>query len=212
MVLFGLAMLAAGAVALPAPVIDNERVTVWDITLAPGQSGPPTPRDRDAVILFVEGGTVRTTPSAGPATTAVRTFGEAVFIPRGTQSVDTLVSGGPAHEVMVALKDNPVPLVPNTTGLPAAFPRPGSVKVLENPGVVVWNYSWSPGVRTPMHFHDKDVVLSYRYDGALKSATPDGAETVNAYKAGEIRFNRANRAHAEELTSGRQSAVMMELK
>ena len=33
-----------------------------------------------------------------------------------------------------------------------------------------------------------------------------------AYKAGDIRFNRANRAHFERLVSGRQSAVMMELK
>jgi hypothetical protein len=63
-----------------------------------------------------------------------------------------------------------------------------------------------------MHFHDKDVVVAYRYDGTLKSVTPDGASVLNAYRAGEIRFNRANRSHYEELTSARQSAVMMELK
>jgi len=63
-----------------------------------------------------------------------------------------------------------------------------------------------------MHFHDKDVVLAYRYDGALKSVTPDGKEIVNAYKAGEIRFNRGNRTHYEELVTDRQSAVMAELK
>jgi hypothetical protein len=78
--------------------------------------------------------------------------------------------------------------------------------------VVVWNYSWAPGKPTPMHFHDKDVVVAYRYDGALKSVTPDGKATANAYKAGEVRFNKANRAHYELLTSPRQSAVMMELK
>jgi hypothetical protein len=55
-------------------------------------------------------------------------------------------------------------------------------------------------------------VVAYRYDGTLKSVTPDGATTANAYQAGEIRFNKANRSHYEELTTDRQSAVMMELK
>ena len=35
---------------------------------------------------------------------------------------------------------------------------------------------------------------------------------VNNYKAGEIRFNLANRAHYEQVMSDQQNAVMMELK
>jgi hypothetical protein len=54
--------------------------------------------------------------------------------------------------------------------------------------------------------------VAYRFDGALKSVTPDGASIVNPYKAGDIRFNKGNRAHYEELVDDRQSAVMMELK
>jgi hypothetical protein len=30
-----------------------------------------------------------------------------------------------------------------------------------------------------MHFHDKDIVVVYRYDGSLKSTTPDGKSVVN---------------------------------
>jgi hypothetical protein len=63
-----------------------------------------------------------------------------------------------------------------------------------------------------MHFHDKDVVVAYRYAGPLKSTTPDGAVTENPYKKGEIRFNKSNRTHSELLTSDRQSAVILELK
>lgn len=211
MIGFGLVMLAMAPTAMPAPVIDNERVTVWDVKLGPGQSGFATPHDLDTVILFVEGGMI-STRSGGKATTATRNFGDAVFVPRGSDAVDTVVSGGPAHEIVVALKDNPVPPTANTTGLPPAFPRPGSVKALENNRVVVWNYSWKTGVPTPMHFHAYDVVLSYRYDGSLKSVEPSGKETVNNYKAGDIRFNRGNRAHYEVLQSDRLSAVMMELK
>jgi hypothetical protein len=48
------------AVAQPAPVIDNERVTVWDIKLTKGEAGPATPNDQDTVIMFLEGGDIRT--------------------------------------------------------------------------------------------------------------------------------------------------------
>ena len=36
--------------ALAAPVIDNDRVTVWDVTLAKGQSAPATPADNSPEV------------------------------------------------------------------------------------------------------------------------------------------------------------------
>jgi redox-sensitive bicupin YhaK (pirin superfamily) len=204
--------LVAPVSAAPAPLIDNERVTVWDITLAKGDASPVTPPDEDSVIMFLEGGTIRTLLANGKSHVATRKFGDAVFLAKGSGASDTLVSGGPAHEIIVALKNQTEPVVPNNSGLPAAFPRPGSVKVLENPRVIVWHYSWVPGKPTPMHFHDKDVVVAYRYDGTLKSVMPDGSVTENPYKRGEIRFNKANRTHSELLATARQSAVILELK
>ncbi len=205
------------ALADAGKAIDNERLTVWDVKLAEGASAPPTPQDADAVIMFLEGGRIRSVDGAGKASIAVRQFGDAVFVPRGSDVTDTLLSGGQApgnqaHEIVIVLKDLVVPATPNTTPYPAAFPRPGSVKVIDNARVVVWHYSWTPGVPTPMHFHDKDVVVAYRYDGTLKSTAPDGTVVVNPYKAGDIRFNKSNRSHTEEVVGERQSAVMMELK
>jgi uncharacterized RmlC-like cupin family protein len=207
-----LAAASAATAAAAGPVIDNERVMVWDVKLAPGESGPASPHDEDTVIMFLEGGQIRTVDGNGKATTAERKAGDVVFVPRGTDATDTLVSGGLAHEVVVTLKDRKAAPIANTAGLPPAFPRPGSVKVLDNDRVVAWNYTWAKGMPTPMHFHDKDVVVAYRFDGSLKSVTPDGAAVVNPYKTGDIRFNKGNRAHYEELVDGRQSAVMMELK
>jgi len=200
------------AAAQLAPVIDNERVTVWDVILGKGESAPATPHDMDTVIMFLEGGRIRTLVAGGKISTARHGFGDAVFVPKGTDAIQTLVSDGRAHEIVVALKDFRAPVVVNTTGLPAAFPRPGSVRVLDNDRITVWHYTWTPGMPTPMHFHDKDIVVAFRYDGTLKSVTPDGATVANAYKAGDIRYSKANRSHYEELTTDRQSAVMMELK
>ena len=125
-----LAMILA-APAYTAPVIDNERVTVWDVPLTVSASGPMTPHDNDAVILFLEGGQVRTVDRRGKARIATRNFGDAVYVPKGTDATDTLVSGGPAREVVIALKDHAVPPFANTSGYPVAFPRPGAVKGLD---------------------------------------------------------------------------------
>ena len=80
--------------------------------------------------------------------------------------------------MVIDLKDNPAPGIP-TPPISAGFSRPGSKKVLENDRVIMWDYTWTPDVATPMHFHDKDVVVVFLDDGDLKSTTPDGKDTVN---------------------------------
>src|SRR5262245_39801531 len=98
----------------------------------------------------------------------VSASGVATFVPKGATAK---LSG---HLLVIDLKDHPVPPIENKTGYPLGFPRPGSKKLLENARVIVWDYSWQPGVPTPMHFHDKDVVAWFLEDGDLSSTTPDG--------------------------------------
>jgi hypothetical protein len=56
------------------------------------------------------------------------------------------------------------------------------------------------------------LVVVYRFEGSLKSTTPDGQSVVNDYKFGSIRFNKGDRVHFETLVKGQQSAMMIELK
>ena len=114
--------------------------------------------------------------------------------------------------ILIGLKDFKAEPLANKSGYPAAFPRPGSKKLFENARVVVWDYSWTPGVATPVHFHDKDVVVYYLEDGDLQSTTPSGEKTVNPYKPGMIRFNLRDRSHTETLVRGKQHGIMTELK
>ncbi|HYS46499.1 MAG TPA: hypothetical protein VEM35_08675, partial [Rhizomicrobium sp.] len=153
-----------------------------------------------------QGGRIR----AADGKTVTHPSGGASFGHGGATS-DT-ATNGPAHEVVVELKDAPSKTVPNTTGLPPAFPRPGSKKILENEKVRVWNYAWQMGKPTPMHFHNTEVVVVYRGDGDVASTTPDGKTATNHHNPGDIVFNVANRSHSEELVKGQQSGIMLELK
>jgi hypothetical protein len=162
------------------PVIDNERVAVWDAPVS--AAGRPV----DAVVVSLSG--------------------DVTFLPKGTAPKSA------AKSYVIDLKDHPVAPYENKSGYPLAFPRPDSKKVLENAKVIVWDYTWTPDVPTPMHFHDKDVVVVFLEEGDLKSTTPDGQAVVNPYTAGTVRFNKGNRTHTETLVRGKQRAIITELK
>ena len=165
------------------PIIDNERVTVWDVT----SPLPPAGHDFVAVSLTRKGTAVLGHKGDTPGKAGERT-------------------------IVIELKDHPVAPLPNKTGYPNAFPRPHVKKLIENDRVIVWSYHWNPGEPTPMHFHDKDVIVVYEEDTALKSTTPDGQNVVNEYKDGQVKFNLRDRTHTELLVRGTGSAVMTELK
>jgi hypothetical protein len=184
MALFAFALSGAQVFAAePAPaVIDNERVKVFDTT----ESIAPMPDDFVA-ISFAQG-----TAIFGRA-------GESAGVP----GVRTIV---------IDLKNHPVAPLANNTGYPNAYPRPHIDKLLENDRVIVWHYRWFLNDPTPMHFHDKDVVVVYLEDSPLQSTEPNGKAVVNEYKSGDIRFNRRDRTHTELVVRGSASAVITELK
>ena len=171
------------------------------------QGVPQTPLqaaiENDRVIVWdVTGPT-----TAQPVDSVVVSLsGKAAFLPKATSPN---VAG---RSIVIDLKDHPLAPIANTSGYPLAFPRPGSKKILENERVIVWDYTWAPGVPTPMHFHDKDVVVVFLDDGDLSSTTPDGKVTVNSFKPGMVRFNPRNRTHTETLVRGKQRAIITELK
>jgi hypothetical protein len=187
--LLALAICLAASAENVKPIVDNERVTVWDVTWTKGQPNPLPPMEHDFVDI------------------SLTKRGTAVSRHKG----DTPGEEG-ERTVVVELKDHPVAPLENKSGYPNAFPRPRVKKLIDNNRFTVWSYRWNPGEATPMHFHDKDVVVVYMEDTALKSTAPDGKFVINEYKSGQTKFNLRNRIHSELLMRGTGSAVMVELK
>ena len=149
----------------------------------------------------------RLIPAAQPMDAVVVSLsGSAVFVHKG---VKPKING---RSIVIDLKDFKVAPIANTSGYPLGFPRPGSKKLFENARVVVWDYTWQPGVATPMHFHDKDTVVVFLSDGHVASITPDGKSVVGSNSFGLVRFSPRNRTHMEKLVSGKARAIITELK
>jgi hypothetical protein len=167
----------------PKTLLDNDRVVVRDF------SGPAA-LPLDSVVVSLSG----------------TTSGTAVFLSKGATPD---ISG---RYIVVGLKDHVSVPIANTSGYPLAFPRPGAKKILENEKVIVWDNTWALGVAAPRHFHDKDTVAVYLEDGDVKSTSLDGTVIVNPHTTGTASYNRGNRAHTEVLASGKQRAIITELK
>jgi hypothetical protein len=217
-----ISLFSIGVIAMPhfalaqeqlgPPTIDNARVSAWETTLVPGKPLSLGQQNTDSVLLFLEGGKIQTKFADGRNTTESRNPGDAIYEPKGTKESIEVTSSNHVPVVIVDLKDGAASGPANTSGLPPAFPRPGARKVLDNARIAVWDYTFKPGVSSAKHFHDKDSLVAFRYQGSIESDTPDGKSAVSDYKPDDIRFLPSGRIHSEKLVKGHESIIVVEFK
>jgi hypothetical protein len=83
--------------------MDNARVIAWDFTWKPGQRTRHA-NTLDSVIVFLDGGTIRSISDQGVSTETTRSAGEVAYFPRTAGShTEEAVRGSP-HAVIVELK------------------------------------------------------------------------------------------------------------
>ena len=194
-------------------IFDNERVTIWDVTWIKGKPSPMHRHKYDLVGVYLVGSPIKVTLPDGTARESKVVEGFVLYQPKGVTHIEEgLVDDNPRPAILIDLKDHEAAPIPNTSGLPNAFPREGAVNRLENDRVVIWDYRWTPGRPTPMHFHDRDVVVVVMEGGELESTTPDGKSRVTRVARGEASFTPGNRTHSEKLVSGAARAILVELK
>lgn len=194
-------------------IVDNDVFTVWDVTWAGGRRTPAHSHENDSVSIYLAGGAIRVTSPDGASRVVTHNPGEAAFEAKGgVYGEENTSENSPVRAIVVNLKSRRDPPLQNVSGYPNAFPRPGVKKILENDRVVVWDYTWTTGAPTPVHFHDKYVVVVYLEDGAVKSTTLDGNSVVNEISFGLATANPRARVHTEEVVRGKARAIIMELK
>jgi hypothetical protein len=193
-------------------LIDNERVSVWDVTWAKGKPTAMLQNKLDTVTVDLENAEIKIAAGKGKPKAFSFKIGQASFTPKGTSEMEEGTSDPPRHAIVVELKDVVVQPLNYNSAFPDAFPREGAIRLLNNKRITVWDYTWTKGVPTPMHFHSKDVVVVYLMSGEVKSSAIDGTITMNKVEPGQARFNARNRTHTEELMKGASRAIIVELK
>jgi hypothetical protein len=173
-------------------LLENERVIVW--RLAPGERAEPLVRDGrlPGVIVRLANGAVRIVDDINTVTTR-----------------DVAPASG---VVLIAIKDHPSDRLETPLGMTSAFPREGARRVVDNDSVAVWHMTWTKGLKTPRHFHDKDVVAVYLDAGTVRSIALNGETAATPRLAGDTVFIPRGRAHIEECIDGPRRDIIIELK
>jgi hypothetical protein len=79
-------------------LLENARLTVWDVSFIQGKPTPIHFHSRDVVVVYLENGDTLSTAPDGKATPGVARFGEVKFNPRERTHSEMLVKG--AHRVI----------------------------------------------------------------------------------------------------------------
>ena len=89
-------------------LVDNDRVTIWEMTLAPGEASPLHRHDRDYVIVLLEGDRIAAVPgpdsTRGPRQAEV-TLGRIAYLSRGESEWAVNTGKKPYRELLIELKD-----------------------------------------------------------------------------------------------------------
>ena len=192
-------------------LINNERVAVWDVTWPIGKAAPMVQSQFDVVLVDLANASANVTSAKGKTKAATFKVGQATFIPKGDSQIEEGTGNSPRHGIVIELKNFTQAPLEKQSAFPEAFPRNGSKKLLNNSRTTVWDYTWTVGVPTPVHFHSRDVVVVYLETGEVQSKDISGAITVNKLERGVTRYNARNRTHSEELVKGASRAIIVEL-
>jgi hypothetical protein len=171
-------------------ILENERVVVWRIGADTNRSSPARKPGVPVVLISLVGGAVR-------------------FIDATDTSTIRPTSG---QAVLIELKDLVVTPLEAPGGIARAFPRQGAKQIVDNNRVSVWDFTWTKGMKTPMHFHDKDVVAVYLSSGTVRSTPLEGEPKATPKSFGETVFLPRDRTHLEECIDGPRRDIIVELK
>lgn len=84
-------------------VLENDDVTVWEVTWTKGFRTPPHFHDKDVVAIYLDAGTVRSIALSGETTATPRLAGDVVFAPRGRAHIEECIDG-PRRDIIIELK------------------------------------------------------------------------------------------------------------
>ena len=97
-------------------------------------------------------------------------------------------------------------------GVPAAFPRAGARKAIDNERVFEWDYTWTSGRPVGQHIHERDSVEVFFDPGTIRYRTADGTDDTKTFKRKDARFVPRGTVDTEQAVTGSPRAVIVELK
>ena len=163
--------------------VRNDKVLVVEQTLAPGEA-LSLPGERAGIVVYLDAGSVETTPSQGKSRTEAVQRGEAVFQPPQSETMKNAGSAA-LRVVWTEYLGKGGSEIWGTAGL-----APNYKVIFENQYGRVYDIRMAAGKSEPLHSHHDRVVICL--SGAeLEHILPDGRKETATLKTSEITWRLA---------------------
>lgn len=165
--------------------LENAYFSVWDVTFDNGKSTGMHELPLDQVYVFLTEGPVKFTGPDGTWTIEQEKMGAVRYETKGTVESEEGVGEKSARAFIFQLKDAVPPKREIVPGVPDKLPREGTVKLFETPRVIIWDYTWLTGMKSPYHLHYHIDAAVYIVAGKTV-ATDDNGPHTNVWKVGQV--------------------------
>jgi hypothetical protein len=196
-------------------LIDNPRVTVWEVNWRHGDEQPYHRHRYDMAGVYLRYGPIVVTSLDGKANTgSVFEVPRPYFQPKDITHREEAHSPGQPERlaIMVDLKDSATDMMFIDDPAPSAWPRDGARNVLENPRIRMWDYTWATGAPAVKRVYRSDVVEVVVTGGTVKVTGVNGQAETRVMAPKDARFVARGTFSSEELVSGSPRVIAIELK
>jgi hypothetical protein len=198
-------------------LLENDRVTVWEVNWLKNISQPIHRHCCDMAGVYLRYGFINVTTPEGKVTPSKPFDVPRPYFQKAGITHKEEAMGGPDDPerlaIMVDLKEPAAgarTLTLSDTEL--AFPREGTKDVLDNARVRMWDYTFDAKKPTGQHVHEHDSVEVFVTGGTIRFQTVEGLQETTTFAPGNARFVPRGRADTEEALAGSPRVITIELK
>lgn len=197
-------------------ILDNARVTVWEVNWIHGVPQPIHRHKYDMAGVYLRYGAITVTGLDGTANT-----GAEFPVPRPYFQVKGITHREEAHgkpgdperlAIMIDLKDAVTDMMVIDDPEPSAYPREGAKNVLENPRIRMWDYTYTAGGPAGKRVYRSDVVEVVVTGGTVKVTGYDGKTETRTLAPRQARYIARGTVLTEQGVSGSPRVIAVELK
>jgi len=196
-------------------ILDNARVTVWEVNWRHGDKQPVHRHLYDMAGVYLRYGPITVTALDG-----TENRGAEFPVPRPyfqvkgiTHREEAVTPGAPERlAIMVDLKESATDMMYIDDPEPSAYPREGATNVLENGRIRMWDYRFAAGGPAVKRVYRSDVVEVVVEPGTIRVAGADGKAETRMLAPKQARYISRGTNQLEQGVSGSPRVIAIELK
>lgn len=197
-------------------ILDNVRVTVWEVNWRHGDAQPVHRHKYDMAGVYLRYGPIVVTDLDGK-----ENRGAEFPVPRPYYQPKGITHREEAHgkpgdperlAIMVDLKESVTDMMFIDAEEPPAYPRDGAKNVLENPRIRMWDYTFTSGAPAVARVYRQDTVEVVVDGGQVKVTGLGGKVETRTLAPKQARYINRGTVQTEQAVSGSPRVIAIELK